>query len=146
MITETSVDIEAPASLIWDVYADVERWSEWTASITSVVPLDGASIAIGRRFEIKQPRFPKLVWEVTAVEPGVSWTWRQKSFGGTTIASHVLEPAGDRTIVHQRIEQRGPIGATVGLMMRGITKRYLKMEGEGLRSCVERRRSDAPSA
>jgi hypothetical protein len=50
------------------------------------------------------------------------------------------------TVVRQRIEQRGPIGATVGLMMRGITKRYLNMEGEGLRSCVERRRSDAPSA
>ena len=46
------------------------------------------SIEVGRRFEIKQPRMPKLVWEVTEVEPGVSWTWRQQSLGGTAFASH----------------------------------------------------------
>jgi hypothetical protein len=146
MITETAVEIEASPSAIWEVYADVGRWPDWTASITSVVPLDGPEIAVGHRFEIRQPRFPKLVWVVTAVEPGVSWTWRQKSFGGTTVASHQLTSTGNRTVVGQRIEQRGPIGVTVGLMMRGLTKRYLTMEGEGLKARVERLRSDAASA
>src|SRR3954452_14468781 len=132
MITESSVAIEASPSLIWDVYADVERWSRWTASIKSVGARDGPEISVGQRFEIRQPRYPKLVWVVTAVEPGVSWTWQVKSLGATTTASHELEPTGDRTVVRQRIEQRGPIGATVGLMTRHLTKRYLKMEGEGL--------------
>src|SRR4051812_25422716 len=146
MITESSVAIEAPPSLIWDVYADVERWSQWTASIRSVTALDGPEIAAGHRFEIRQPRFPKLVWVVTAVEPGVSWTWQHKSFGGTTVASHELTSSGRRTTVGQRIEQRGPIGVTVGLMIRGLTKRYLTMEGEGLKARVEQLRTDAASA
>jgi uncharacterized membrane protein len=146
MITRTDVEIEASPSAVWDIYADVERWPDWTASIKSVVGLDGPEIAVGRRFEIRQPRMPKLVWEVTAVEPGVSWTWRVKSLGGTTTASHELAPSGNRTIVRQRIEQRGPIGVAVGLMIRGLTKRYLKMEGEGLKSRVEQRRADAASA
>src|SRR4051795_3007386 len=146
MITQTDVEIEAFPSAIWDIYADVERWPDWTASIKSVVGLDGPEIAVGHRFEIRQPRFPKLVWVVTAVEPGASWTWRVKSLGATTTASHELESSGDRTIVRQRIEQRGPIGATVALMTRRLTKRYLKMEGEGLRSRVEERRTNAASS
>ena len=70
MITDSSVDIDAPASLVWDVFSDVERWPEWTASVTRLVALDGPGIAVGKRFEIKQPRMPKLVWEVTEVVPG----------------------------------------------------------------------------
>ena len=148
MITESSVEIEAPAPVVWDVFVDVERWPNWTASVERIVALDGSGIEIGRRFEIKQPRFPKLVWEVTAVDPGVSWTWRQKSAGGTTDATHEVVAQGpDRTLVRQRLDQRGPIGAVVGLLMRRLTKRYLELEGQGLKASSEqRRRHDASSA
>ncbi len=69
MITECGVDIDAPAAVVWDVFSDVERWPEWTASVTRLVALDGPGLAVGKRFEIKQPRMPKLVWEVTDVTP-----------------------------------------------------------------------------
>lgn len=143
MITTSSIEIDAPAGRVWDVFADVERWSEWTASITSVRPLDGPGIAIGKRFEIKQPRLPKLVWEVSEVVPGVSWTWRQRSPGGITSASHEVVPRGDTTLVRQRIEQRGPVGTAVGVLMRRTTKRYLALEGEGLKARSEQLRRDA---
>jgi uncharacterized membrane protein len=134
MNTDSSVEIDAPAAIVWDVFADVERWSEWTASIERIVALDGPAIAVGRRFAIKQPRMPKLVWEVTAVEPGVSWTWRQRSPGGTTLASHDVTPlTPGRTLVRQRIDQRGPVGLAVGLLMRRLTRRYLDLEGHGLK-------------
>ena len=148
MLTDSSVVIEAPAPVVWDVYVDVERWSEWTASIERIVALDGPGIDVGKHFEIKQPRLPTLVWEVTAAEPGLSWTWRQRSIGGTTIAIHQLVVQGaDSTVVRQRIEQWGPIGATVGLLMRRLTKRYLGLESQGLKAVSEqRRRQDASSA
>jgi uncharacterized membrane protein len=147
MITDSSIEIDAPAATVWEVFADVERWSEWTASIEHIVALDGPSIEVGRRFQIKQPRFPKLVWEVTAVHPDVSWTWRQRSFGGTTTATHeVVALESDRTLVRQRIEQRGPIGVAVGVLMSRLTKRYLELEGQGLKARSEQRRRDAPAA
>lgn len=148
MITDDSIEIDAPAGVVWDTFADVERWPDWTGSVTSLRALDGPELAVGHRFEIRQPRFPALVWEVTEVEPGASWTWRQRSPGGTTLASHEVVALEDgRTLVRQRIDQRGPIGALVGRLGRGLTRRYLRMEAEGLKAASEARaRRDAPSA
>jgi len=146
MISENSVEINAPARSVWDISSDVERWPDWTKSVTSVVPLDGPGIEVGKRFEIKQPRLPKLVWEVTHVDPGVSWTWRQRSPGGTTLGCHeVLSQNDDRTLVRQSIDQRGPIGVTVGLLMLRLTKRYLALEAAGLKQHCERLRRSASS-
>jgi uncharacterized protein YndB with AHSA1/START domain len=134
MITEGSIEIEAGASVVWDVFTDVEHWSEWTASIERIVALDGAEIEVGKRFEIKQPRMPKLVWEVTEVEPGVSWTWRQKSLGSTAFATHEVTAIDrERTVVRQKIDQRGPLGVPVGVLTRRMTRRYLDLEAQGLR-------------
>src|SRR4051812_33702777 len=110
MITDSSVEIDAPNHLVWDVFTDVERWPEMTASVTRLTALDGPGIVVGKRFAITQPRMPKeLVWEVTQVDPGVSWTWRQKAPGATTLATHEVVAQGpDRTVVTQRIDQRGP--------------------------------------
>jgi uncharacterized protein YndB with AHSA1/START domain len=145
MITDSSVEIGAPPATVWDVFVDVEQWPDWTASVERIVPLDGPGIEVGKRFEIKQPRMPKLVWEVTAVDPGVSWTWRQRSPGGTTLATHEVIPQGDRTLVRQRIDQRGPIGVAVGLVMRRLTRRYLELEAQGLKARSEQRRDATPT-
>jgi uncharacterized membrane protein len=148
MITSSSVEIDAPASLVWEVFTDVERWPEWTESVTQLVGLDGRDIAIGKRFQITQPRLPRLVWEVTEVTPGASWTWVQHSPGGTTLARHHVSPAADgRTQVWQEIDQRGIVGAVVGRLMRRTTKRYLELEGRGLKARAEQlRQHDGPAS
>jgi uncharacterized protein YndB with AHSA1/START domain len=144
MITESSVEIAAPATVVWDVFTDVERWPEWTASVERLTALDSAVIEVGKRFEIKQPRLPKLVWQVTDVDPGHSWTWRVYSFGSTTTGVHEVTATGPATtVVRQRIEQRGPLGAVVALLMRSLTKRYLRLEGEGLAARSEQRQHAA---
>jgi uncharacterized membrane protein len=134
------VEIDAPAAQVWQVFADVERWPEWTASMRRIEALDGPGLEVGNRFRISQPRLPTLVWHVTQVDPGRSWTWRQRSPGATTEAWHEVAAAVDgRTVVRQRLDQRGPIGALVGALTRGLTRRYLDLEAEGLKARCERR-------
>ena len=138
MITDSSVTIDADAATVWEVFTDVERWSEWTASVTSLRALDEAELAVGRRYEIKQPRMMKLVWEVTAIDPGRSWTWKQRSLGATTLATHeVISDAEGRTLVRQRIDQRGPLGVVVAALTRRMTRRYLELEARGLKARSE---------
>ncbi|MCT7659026.1 SRPBCC family protein [Mycobacterium deserti] len=142
MITEGSVRIDAPAAVVWNVFSDVERWPEWTASVTRLVALDGPGLAVGKRFEIKQPRMPKLVWEVSDVVPGAAWTWVQRSPGGLTTARHDVIPESEgRTTVRQVLDQRGPVGTLVGLLMRRMTQRYLELESAGLKARSEQRLS-----
>ncbi len=138
MIVQDEITIEAATDAVWVVYTDVERWPTWTESVTSVELLDTPSLGPTSRARIKQPRFPTLVWAVTAITPGTSWSWTARSPGATTIASHQLEALGDgRTRVVQTIDQRGPIGVVVGLLTKRLTRRYLAMEAAGLKQRVE---------
>jgi uncharacterized membrane protein len=144
MLTTSSIEIEAPAPVVWDVFVDVERWPEWTRSVRRITSLDGTGVAVGRRFKVEQPRMPKLVWEVTHVDPGISWTWRQRTIGNTTLATHeIVARAGDRTLVRQQIDQRGPLGLLAGMLMRRLTKRYLGLEAQGLKARSEEMHSAA---
>ncbi|BBZ74232.1 SRPBCC family protein [Mycobacterium paraseoulense] len=138
MITEDSVEIDAPPQLVWDVFSEVERWPEWTASVTSLIGRDGPTLAVGRRFAIKQPGMAKLVWKVTEIDPGTSWTWVQRSPGVRVSARHdVIAQPGGRTLVRQRLDQGGVLGAPIGRLMLNKTKRFLKLEAQGLKARSE---------
>src|SRR5579884_3082507 len=65
---EVSIDIDAPAELVWAEMSDVERWPESTRSISSVRRLDRGPFGLGSRARVKQPRFTPLVWTVTHFE------------------------------------------------------------------------------
>ncbi|UXA08538.1 SRPBCC family protein [Mycobacterium sp. SMC-2] len=138
MFTEDSIEIDAPPQLVWDVFSEVERWPEWTASVTSLVGRDGPALEVGRRFTIKQPGMSKLVWKVTEIDPGTSWTWVQRSPGVNVTARHyVTARPGGGTLVRQELDQRGVLGALVGRLMVNKTKRFLKLEAQGLKARSE---------
>ena len=146
MFNEDSIEIDAPPQLVWDVFSDVERWPEWTASVTSLVGRDGPDLAVGKRFAIKQPGMQKLVWRVTEIDPGSSWTWVQRFPGVLVTARHdVIAKPGGRTLVRQQLDQRGVLGALVGRLMVKKAKRFLELEAQGLKACAEQRsRADGP--
>lgn len=132
------VEVGAPAHVVWGVYADLTRWPEWTASIRSLAYVRGTGLAVGNRVRIEQPRLPAAVWEVTALDPGGSWTWVTRGPGVTTTGTHEVRALDDRrTEVVSRIIQAGPVGQLVGRLSAGLTRRYLALEAEGLAArCV----------
>lgn len=138
MFSEDGIEIDAPAQLVWDVFSDVEHWPDWTASVTSLAGLDGPTLAVGKRFAIKQPGMQKLVWQVTELDPGSSWIWVQRSPGALTTARHfVTALPGGRTLVRQELDQGGALGALVGRLMLKKTKRFLQQEAQGLKARSE---------
>lgn len=128
---EVTTAIAAPADRVWAILSDVERWPSWTASVTSV-ELDGP-LAEGATAKIRQPKLPVTTWRVTEVVPGRSFTWEAKAPGSHATGWHEVTPTGDHSCeVRLAIEQAGPLGALVGLVYRGLTARYVRMEADGL--------------
>jgi uncharacterized protein YndB with AHSA1/START domain len=131
MHTEVTTTVQAPAARVWEILSDVERWPSWTASVQQVV-LDGP-LAVGAVAKVRQPKLPPTAWTVTEVVPGRSFTWESKAPGSHAVGEHEVTPTGESTSeVRLRLEQRGPFGSLIGLLYRGLTKRYVQMEADGL--------------
>lgn len=130
---ESKAEIAADPGVVWKVYVDVERWHEWTASITSVDWLGGDPMTVGARARVRQPRLPVAVWTVTEVDPGRSFVWEATGPGVRTTATHLVEPSPSGATATASLEQAGLLGGVVGLLTARITRRYLDLETAGLR-------------
>ncbi len=139
-----TVTIDAPADVVWAVYTDVERWPEWTRSVRSCTYVRGSAIVVGAQVRIVQPKLLPATWEVTAVEPGRSWTWDARSPGVRTSATHVLEAPDARTTrALLTITQQGALSAVIGRAYGRLTRSYLAMEAAGLQRQSEARHGAA---
>ena len=139
---DDEVLIDAGIADVWSVYSDVERWPEWTASVRTSEYADGADLVVGARVRIDQPKLPTAQWEVTAVDPGRSWTWVAKGPGVRTTATHTLVAVdAGTTRVHQTIEQHGPLGVVIAKVYGRLTRDYLRMEAAGLKHRCEHHRA-----
>ena len=113
MEQRTSIDVAASPDRVWEVLVDVERWPEWTDSVSSVRPLDAGPLAVGSRVEIAQPRIPTGTYTVTALEPGSAFTWEQRQPGSTVSAHHECAPLPDGgTRVELRVVMSGAVGGS----------------------------------
>ena len=91
---------------------DVERWPEWTQSVTHAERLSPPPFKVGSRARIKQPRLKDAVWTVTALEPLAGFTWEAGRPGLTSIASHRIEQrAAGTTDRHARAPSTRRAGA-----------------------------------
>lgn len=150
--------IAAPAARTWSIYADVERWPQWTASITSVVLLDPGPLRVGSRARIVQPRLPVAQWTVTELDVATgpadeqltaqwSFTWISTGPGLRTTGRHRVRSTGDgRCEATAELIQDGPVGAVIGRVYRRLTERYLSLEIAGLRAYAETGRPEHGSA
>jgi uncharacterized membrane protein len=132
-----SVDIDAPVARVWQVMSDVDRWHEWTPSITSIQRVDGTSLEVGTRAIVRQPKLPRATWTVTALESGRGFTWVSTAPGVRMVAHHRVEPVGAGSRATLVMECGGLLGRAVGRLTRQITNRYLGFEASGLKARSE---------
>ena len=138
MEQSVTVVIAAPVQRVWEVLTDVERWSEWTETVTSVKRLDEGPLRSGSRATINQPKIPETEYLVTELAPERSFTWVATGPGVTTTARHVIEPLPDGgSRVTLAVEQSGWLGSVMGRFYRGLTDRYLANEAAGLKARCE---------
>ncbi|MFI2713095.1 SRPBCC family protein [Micromonospora sp. NPDC018662] len=134
-----SVEIAADIDRVWAVQTDVERWPEWTPSVTAARRLEPGPLALGSTARLTQPRLRPAVWRVTEIDPPSGFVWESTSPGVRSRGEHRLVPLdGGRTRVELVLSQRGPLAGPVGLFGGATMRRYLRQEADGLRRRCER--------
>jgi hypothetical protein len=132
-----TIEIGATPAHVWSIMREVERWPEWTASVSGIRRITPGPFAIGSRVEIRQPGLPSSRWEVTALEPDLGFTWVSRSPGVRVTAEHWIAetPRGSRVTLS--LQYAGLVGPLIGRLLRGISRRYVAMEAEGLKRRAE---------
>ena len=137
---EVSIDILAPPARVWEVLMDVDRWPEWTPTVTRVKRLDPAPLRFGSRAHIRQPKLLPAVWQVTQLdeEQGI-FIWRSSSPGVVVAAGHHVEATATGSYITLALVFSGFLGPLMAHLFRKMNQRYLTLEAQGLKA-----RSEAP--
>jgi hypothetical protein len=127
-------DIPAPIAIVWTVMTDVERWPEWTSSVTRVKQLSRSPLQVGSRVRIHQPQLPPAFWQVTELIPGANFTWVSRSPGVRVTAQHTAEAIAIGTRVTLSIDYKGLFGVLLAWWVGELNDRYLEIEVNGLKA------------
>jgi len=134
---EETIRIEAPPDAVWEVYADVERWPEWTPVMQKIERLEDGPLAPGSTTRIEAKGGPPSVWTVTELTDGRSFTWESSARGVNLVAWHVIEADGNGSKVTLGVRMSGLMATLLGLFLRSMAKRNVKTEAEGLKRRCE---------
>jgi uncharacterized membrane protein len=131
-----AVDIDAPPEKVFAVLCDVERWPEWTPTMTRVQRLDQGPFAVGSSAQIHQPKLRPSVWKVTEFEPQ-NFTWVASAPGLRMKAGHAVERAGVGSRVELSFEISGFLGPMAYRLYGGLIEEYVTTESRKLKQRVE---------
>lgn len=133
-----SIEIEAPAELVWEVLCQVEQWPEWTESVERIEPVTPGALQVGGQLKIRQPKFPPTIWTVRALDPGRGMLLTAGALGARVQAHHTVAALpGNTSRATLSIRFQGLLAAPLALLTRRINERYLEYEATGLKKRCE---------
>lgn len=137
MRVEHVIHIDAPPETVWRVTEDVERWPEWTPTVTSVQRVGSSPFGLGSVARVKQPAQPEAEWVVTAYERGRRFAWETRRTGLHMIGTHEISPEGSGTKNLLRVEANGPVAVLLWPVLTFAIRRALSDENQGLKKRAE---------
>ena len=95
-------------------------------------------MAQGSRVCLKQPKLPEGTWEVTVWDAPTYFEFRQKARGMTSVAGHRVEALEEqRSRLTLSLDMRGFLIPFIALFSKGMIKRYLTSEAQGMKQASE---------
>ena len=138
------IHIAAPPERVWAVTCDIERWPEWTPTVTSVTLVTKTGFGLGSVARIKQPMQPEAEWNVVVFEPGRRFVWESRRTGLRFVGIHEIhaEDSGTKSIL--RVEAYGFLALLMWPILRVATGHALALENTGLKTRCEAMGDERP--
>ena len=144
MRVEHTIRIEAPPERVWEVTRDVERWPEWTPTVTSVGLVGEGPFGLGSVARIRQPLQPESEWVVTEYAEGRRFAWETRRRGLRMTGTHDLSAEGSGTRNTLSLDAGGVLAALLWPVLRLAIRRALADENRGLKARCEQTARDRP--
>jgi len=133
-----SATIAAPLEQVWDAMVDVEKWPEWTPTVSEAAWLEPGPTKVGRKARLRQPKLGRAVWEVTEFAAPATFAWTHRVPGMVTEGRHELEEGADgQVVLRLTLTHTGPMAKLAGWVAGGLTGRYVSTEAESLKRRCE---------
>lgn len=88
-----SIDIGAPAHIVWKLISEFEYWPAWGPTVSGVRS-ESTTVAPGVSGQVRTPVGLWISFVITEVDPGRSWYWR---VAGVPATGHRVVPTGDNS-------------------------------------------------
>lgn len=135
-----SFHVDATPADVWGVLTDVERWPEWTESITRMYVERGTSLGLGALVHVDSPDGRKTEWTVTEFDAQRSLTWEMRPSPGVIVSSgHIIVPEGDGSRVTFAVDTRGWAGRLLAPLVHRQLRPNLESEVTGFKRRAEER-------
>jgi uncharacterized protein YndB with AHSA1/START domain len=133
-----ALEIRVSPARVWSVLLDVERWPEWTTSVTRVQRMEVGPLTLGSRIRIWQPRLMPAVWCVTSLDDRrCVFAWTTRTLGAKIIGRHQIDPVKNHSRLTLTIDYTGPLSGILTRFYGDLTRDYITREGNGLKKFCE---------
>jgi carbon monoxide dehydrogenase subunit G len=134
---EVTTTIDAPADLVWRAVSEVEKWSEWTPTVTEIRVHGGGELRQRSVATVRQPKQPAREWTVTELADR-SFTWTSKGPGLRFSADHTVTEKNGTTTVELTFSVAGPLAPVAKLLAGKAIRWAVDTEAALLKKWCER--------
>jgi len=137
---EHRVGVKAPASVVWDIVYDLDRWREWNPLYPEVVGRIGYGETLKLRLVLPDQPETELLATVTDWTPNEAIHWRTSHIGGfvRTVRYLEIEAMSDIGCIFSNGEIfSGLLSSSVVRRMRPSLRRGFEALGEAVRERAE---------
>ena len=138
MIVTDVIDIASPIEVVWRVTTDVERWPEWTPTVTHVQLVNHAPLQLGSVASIKQPLQPVSDWTVVEFQAERRFAWETRRRGLRFKGVHDVTSFAGGTRNLLAVEATGVLAILLWPALRAAVRKSLRDENAGLKRRCER--------
>ena len=127
--------IDVPASVIWELWQDTDRWPEWNEQIQEVEVDGEEGLQLGAKVKTKMRRGGTVRHVVTEYEPGTVLVYEARFPGARTGLEHRLREGKRSVEVTHRRYVEGPLASLWAPMigrkrMAEAVERFIQRERE----------------